>query len=76
MDKQDVDYAKWCIENDIHKFYIWPKWIKTREEVLMLDRYECQDLSLIHILIGTEQQIKYEIDRRQFEEMKKEAEVK
>lgn len=43
MDKQDVDYAKWCIENDIHKFYIWPKWIKTREEVLMLDRYECQD---------------------------------
>lgn len=43
MTKEDIKFVEWCIENDIHKFYTWAKWIEARENTLRLDRYECQD---------------------------------
>lgn len=41
--QEEINYVKWCIENDIHKFYIWSKWLHVRLEVLKEDKYECQD---------------------------------
>lgn len=43
MTIDDISYVKWCIKNDIHKFYTWSKWVKLRTEVLQSDKYECQD---------------------------------
>lgn len=43
MTQEDIKFVKWCIENDIHKFYTWSKWIAVRAEVLSEDKYECQD---------------------------------
>ena len=43
MTKEDIAYTAWCIENDIHRFYTWSKWLKAREETLKADRGECQD---------------------------------
>ena len=45
-------------------------WIST------IDKEQMQAVKGKERIIGTEQQIKCEIDRRQFEEMKKEAEAK
>ena len=42
MTSEEIAYARWCIETDVHKFYIWGKWLDKREEVLMMDRRECQ----------------------------------
>lgn len=43
MTKEDIEYTKWCIENDIHRFYTWSKWLRARRETLKADRGECQD---------------------------------
>lgn len=42
MTEREISYTKWCIENDIHKFYIWQRWINVRREVLGMDKGECQ----------------------------------
>ena len=42
MTEQEKQYAKWCAENDIHKFYNWRRWKNTRQRVLRMDKHECQ----------------------------------
>jgi 5-methylcytosine-specific restriction endonuclease McrA len=42
MTKVEIQYAKWCVEHDTHKFYTWSRWLAVREQVLKKDRYECQ----------------------------------
>lgn len=42
MNQKDIDYVKKCIEEDIHKFYIWSAWLKVRSKVLQMDKHECQ----------------------------------
>lgn len=41
MTEQQIEYVKWCIEHDIHKFYIWGPWKARRLEVLKMDKGEC-----------------------------------
>ena len=43
MTEQETAYVKECIANNPHKFYLWSKWKKVRQEVLEQDRFECQD---------------------------------
>lgn len=35
-------YVRWCVANDVHKFYIWSRWLAKRAEVLRIDKGECQ----------------------------------
>lgn len=43
MTESDVTYVKKCVQTDIHLFYTWSKWIRVRQQVLEIDKYECQD---------------------------------
>ena len=43
MTKEQIAYVKKCISTDVHSFYIWGEWLKVREDVLKLDKFECQD---------------------------------
>lgn len=43
MTDYEKQYVKRCIAEDVHRFYIWKRWIHKRIEVLELDHYECQD---------------------------------
>ena len=42
MTQQEIEYAQWCVQNDIHKFYTWNRWKQVRQQVLKMDHYECQ----------------------------------
>lgn len=43
MTEQQIEYVRMCIEkDDIHSFYIWTEWKKTRRDVLNMDHKECQ----------------------------------
>ena len=48
MTREEKDYAQWCVDHDIHKFYIWRRWTTVREEVLRADRYECQRCKTVY----------------------------
>lgn len=41
MVQEQLEYIKKCIEEDVHKFYVWGPWKKVRKEVLKLDHGEC-----------------------------------
>lgn len=43
MTDRDIAYVRACIREDIHRFYTWSKWLRVRQKVLELDKYECQD---------------------------------
>lgn len=43
MTREQIEYVKKCIKNNIHNFYIWGEWLKVRTIVLQMDKYECQD---------------------------------
>lgn len=43
MTKEEIDYTKKCIREDVHRFYIWGRWKEVRRKVLEMDRHECQD---------------------------------
>lgn len=40
--ESDIAYVKKCIEENVHRFYIWGKWEAKRKEVLRMDKNECQ----------------------------------
>lgn len=40
--QHDIAYVQKCIREDIHRFYTWEKWKALRQQVLKLDKYECQ----------------------------------
>lgn len=40
---KDIEFVRKCIDEDIHKFYIWRKWVNLRKEVLRMDKHECQE---------------------------------
>lgn len=42
MTQQEIEYARWCVANDIHKFYVWNRWKQVRHQVLKMDHNECQ----------------------------------
>ena len=42
MTEHDIEFVKKCIKDTINIFYTWSKWKTKREEVLKLDKYECQ----------------------------------
>ncbi len=42
MTEQDIQYVQKCINEDIHNFYIWHKWLNVRVQVLAMDKNECQ----------------------------------
>ena len=42
MTKQYFEYVSQCIRDDVHRFYIWRRWIRARKAVLKLDKGECQ----------------------------------
>lgn len=42
MTKSEIEFAKWCAEYDLHKFYDWHRWKVKRRKVLEADHYECQ----------------------------------
>ena len=38
MIQDDIDYVKECIKKiDVHRFYIWSKWLRVRKEILKRD---------------------------------------
>ena len=42
MIQDDIDYVKECIKNnEVHRFYIWSKWLRVRKEILKRDHNEC-----------------------------------
>lgn len=44
MIQDDIDYVKECIKNnEVHRFYIWSKWLRVRKEILKSDHNECVD---------------------------------
>ena len=43
MTEHDIAFVKQCIRTGIHRFYVWAKWLRVREQVLEMDRHECQD---------------------------------
>ena len=43
MTQEEIEYTKRCIQEDVHRFYIWRKWIRVRNQVLEIDKFECQD---------------------------------
>lgn len=42
MTQADIVFVKQCIEEDIHRFYVWGPWKRVRKEVLQMDHGECQ----------------------------------
>ena len=42
MTKQDIEFVKQCLREDVHRFYNWGKWKRKRKEILERDHYECQ----------------------------------
>ena len=42
MTEHEIAFVKKCIRENIHRFYTWGKWKALREQVLELDKYECQ----------------------------------
>lgn len=42
MTQEEIRYVKKCIEEDIHRFYIWGPWKQIRKKVLKMDHGECQ----------------------------------
>ena len=42
MTEHEIAFVKKCIRENIHRFYTWGKWKALREQVLKLDKYECQ----------------------------------
>ena len=42
MTEHEIAFVKKCIRENIHRFYTWGKWKALREQVLQLDKYECQ----------------------------------
>ena len=44
MIQDDIDYVKECIKkNDVHRFYIWSKWLRVRKEILKRYHNVCVD---------------------------------
>lgn len=43
MTREEIDYVKQCLKEDVHRFYVWNKWKAKRQEVLQHDHFECQD---------------------------------
>lgn len=43
MTESDIAYVKQCIHDGIHRFYVWSKWLRVRQQVLKMDKNECQD---------------------------------
>lgn len=43
MTKEQIEYVKNCINTNVHNFYIWSEWQKVRTQVLLMDKFECQD---------------------------------
>ena len=43
MTDSDNAYVRQCIQEDIHRFYVWSKWLHVRNQVLQEDKHECQD---------------------------------
>lgn len=43
MTEREIEFTRRCISEDVHRFYAWQRWIDVREQVLRMDRYECQD---------------------------------
>lgn len=43
MTEHEITYVNQCIRTDMHHFYTWSKWIHIRQQVLDLDKHECQD---------------------------------
>lgn len=42
MTQQEIEFVRWCVANDIHRFYVWGKWKQVRQQVLDMDHNECQ----------------------------------
>ena len=42
MTEHEIAFVTKCIRENIHRFYTWGKWKALREQVLKLDKYECQ----------------------------------
>ena len=42
MTQQEIEFARWCVANDIHRFYVWGRWKQVRQQVLDMDHNECQ----------------------------------
>lgn len=40
--QHDIAYVRKCVHEDIHRFYTWEKWKALRQQVLKMDKYECQ----------------------------------
>ena len=43
MTEADIAFVKRCILDDMHRFYVWGKWSRVRQQVLDMDKNECQD---------------------------------
>lgn len=43
MTESEIAYVQQCIKTDIHGFYTWSKWLRVRQQVLEIDKHECQD---------------------------------
>lgn len=42
MTQQEIEFTRWCVANDIHRFYVWGRWKQVRQQVLDMDHNECQ----------------------------------
>ncbi|UWH93817.1 MAG: NinG protein [Bacteriophage sp.] len=42
MTQQETEFVRWCVANDIHRFYVWIRWKQVRQQVLKMDHNECQ----------------------------------
>ena len=42
MTQQETEFVRWCVANDIHRFYVWTRWKQVRQQVLKMDHNECQ----------------------------------
>lgn len=42
MTQQEIEFTRWCVANDIHRFYVWGRWKQIRKQVLAMDHGECQ----------------------------------
>lgn len=43
MTESDIAFVRKCIRDGIHQFYTWSKWLRVRNQVLEMDKHECQD---------------------------------
>ncbi len=46
--KADIERCKAAAKTDVYQFYKWSKWLRLREEVLRMDKYECQKCKAMH----------------------------